>query len=142
MAAGVIRSLHRLDVAQLVKACNDVLVNHRGVVLTIIKVDYNRQLIDYCNFGNIGFILYLPDGTTFEPIPARGYLSGKKQVIKSSTYRFYQGAVFLLYSDGLKRRPAKERLLRMTSPTVGLENLLEKENYAIDDVTILIGRFK
>ncbi|MFC0560493.1 SpoIIE family protein phosphatase [Halalkalibacter alkalisediminis] len=139
-AVDMIKARQELSVHQIVKACNEALFNKRGAVLTVIKIEYDTKKISYCNHGNIGFVMYLTDGTTLEPIPTRGYLSGKKQQIKSSSLPYVSGSTFVMYSDGLKKRPDKNRMLRMKSPKSEWESIFLSGNYAADDVTILVGK--
>lgn len=139
-AIDMIQIYQDLNVDEIVYACNDALVNKRGAVLTVIKVNYLKQEVSYCNHGNIGFVMYQSDGTTVQPVPIRGYLSGKNQSVKTSSFPFYSGSAFALYSDGLKKRPDKDLLLQMETPRSEVESLFTKENYAVDDVTILIGK--
>ncbi|WP_227939727.1 PP2C family serine/threonine-protein phosphatase [Alkalihalobacillus deserti] len=139
-AIDVIEAYQELSLNQIVEACNEALVNKRGAVLTVIKIDYHNRKISYCNHGNIGFVLYLSDGTTVQPVPARGYLSGRKQPIKTSSFPYLSDSAFVLYSDGLKKRPDKNLFLQMKSPKNEIKSLFSEEHYAIDDVTILVGK--
>jgi negative regulator of sigma-B (phosphoserine phosphatase) len=139
-ALGVIEAHHHKSVEQMVELCNGALSNQRGAVLTVIKVDYKRQEVRYCNFGNVGFIMYLPDGRTIQPIPARGYLSGKKRQLDESSFPYIKGSVFLLYSDGVKKRPMKEKLMQLTSPKVISDTFFSSDCFASDDVTLLVGK--
>ncbi|WP_332698025.1 PP2C family serine/threonine-protein phosphatase [Halalkalibacter lacteus] len=139
-AIGEIQRYHGLTVGQMVEACNDALHNKRGAVLTVLKIDYKKQEISYCNYGNIGFVMYLPDGKTIQPIPSRGYLSGKKTNFKSSSFPYMKGSSFLLYSDGVKKRPAKDTLVQMTSPREASSYLFSNNELVSDDVTMLVGK--
>ncbi|UTW70486.1 hypothetical protein KHA80_08850 [Anaerobacillus sp. HL2] len=51
-----IRKNHDQDLTELMSECNDLLINKRGVVLSIIKVDYLNKEISYSNMGNINCI--------------------------------------------------------------------------------------
>ncbi|MFC0472367.1 SpoIIE family protein phosphatase [Halalkalibacter kiskunsagensis] len=135
-----IESYHSLTVSQMVEACNDALHDKRGAVLTVLKIDHKKQEISYCNYGNIGFVMYLPDGNTIQPIPSRGYLSGKKTNFKSSFFPYKRGSSFLLYSDGAKKRPNKDLLVQMTSPIEASSYLFSRDEIVSDDVTMLVGR--
>ncbi len=93
-AVEVINTFHGESVQQIVEACNRALLHKRGAVMTIIKVDYSKGEVCYSNFGNIGFVMHLPDGKTIQPIPSRGYLSGKKQKITSHCFPYESGVRF------------------------------------------------
>lgn len=139
-AIEIIEALHYKSVEQMVEACNQALLHKRGAVMTIIKVDYAKFEVSYSNFGNISFVMHLPDGTTIQPIPSRGYLSGKKTRITSQRFPYQSGSAFLLYSDGIKKPPSKKMLLKMDSPRMATEELFPKDGYALDDVTLLVGK--
>lgn len=139
-AVEAICASHHESVQQIVEACNMALFNKRGAVMTILKVDYAKHEVCYSNVGNIGFVMYFPDGTTIQPIPARGYLSGKKESITSHCFPYQSGSAFLLYSDGIKNPPSKKLLMKMNSPRAAVEDLFPKDGYAIDDVTLLVGK--
>ncbi|WP_088105704.1 PP2C family serine/threonine-protein phosphatase [Halalkalibacter urbisdiaboli] len=142
-ATKVIKNEHDKDVEQIVEACNRALFNKRGVVLTIIKVDLKQHTLCYCNVGNVGFVLYQPDGTTVQPIPVRGYLSGRMQKISSKCYQIYRGTSFVLYSDGVKKPPSNKLMLEMKSPENQInEYVTEYQALSNDDLTLLIGKFK
>lgn len=99
-----IHSFQNESVGSMITACNQAMYNKRGAVVTIIKFEYSTKKLSYCNHGNIGFALYGVDGTTIQPVPTRGFLSGKKLSVKSSTYSYSNGSTFILYSDGVKHR--------------------------------------
>ncbi|MCM3714666.1 protein phosphatase 2C domain-containing protein [Halalkalibacter oceani] len=131
---------HHATVEEMMEACNESLLFMRGAVMTIIKVDYVQSEICYSNVGNIGFIFHFPDGKTIQPIPSRGYLSGKKQTIKSQCFKYQKGSAFLLFSDGIQNPPPKHLLLKMASPKKVANELFPADGYAIDDVTLLVGK--
>ncbi|GAE26454.1 phosphoserine phosphatase RsbX [Halalkalibacter wakoensis JCM 9140] len=139
-ALNVIQSHHHLAVSQMVGLCNDALGQKRGVVLTVVKFDLKEQLVDYCNVGNIGFVMYLPDGKTIQPVPARGYLSGKKQTFAQNSFPYLKDSVFMLYSDGVKKKPSKQMVKDLAIGENGSDQVLENDWFAADDVTILFGK--
>ena len=98
----MIESSHHEDVHEIMRRCNKVLIKERGVVLTIIKVNFYNQHITYSNIGNITFTLFLPDGEIVRPIPSRGFLSGKwKQKIKVKHLQYKQNSWFIMCTDGV-----------------------------------------
>ncbi|KHF39062.1 SpoIIE family protein phosphatase [Halalkalibacter okhensis] len=139
-ALGVIEAHHHKSVDQMVELCNGALSNKRGAVLTVIKIDYSKGEVRYCNFGNVGFIMYMPDGRMIQPIPSRGYLSGKKQQLRMSSFPYVSGSSFLLYSDGVKKKPTKEKLMKLPSFDAITDTYFSSDYFASDDVTMLIGK--
>ncbi|MCK0473866.1 SpoIIE family protein phosphatase [Halalkalibacter sp. APA_J-10(15)] len=129
---------HPVDV--IAEKGNKDLLFERGAVLTIIKIHYEKREISYCNYGNIGFMLCLPDGKLIQPIPKRGYLSGRKSTFNIHYFPFEKDSVFCLYSDGVSSPFNKEQLLSIRE----LEDIIPYLNYSTeqinDDVTVLVGR--
>ncbi|WP_227521969.1 PP2C family serine/threonine-protein phosphatase [Bacillus solitudinis] len=142
-AMSIIKDTHDKSVEEIVQACNLKMVNKRGVVLTIVKVDFERQELWYCNVGNIGFVLYQPDKTMVQPFPVRGYLSGRMQKVSSTCYRFQPGSAFVMYSDGVVVRPSNKMMLTMNSPSSQIDKFVEVYGReAKDDITLVIGQFR
>ncbi|MBP3953303.1 SpoIIE family protein phosphatase [Bacillus suaedae] len=137
-----IQSMHAKPVEEMASACNDALVNKRGAVITIVKIHYVKKEITYCNFGNIGFLMCSPNGQIFQPMPARGYLSGRKQRLTSNRVPYESGTVFFIYSDGIESPLNKKELLTIRFPEQASEILEEKIEHARDDVTALLGKLK
>ncbi|MDT8862718.1 SpoIIE family protein phosphatase [Alkalihalobacillus sp. MEB130] len=139
-AIDVIRLHHDQSVQEMVVRCNEALRNKRGAVLTVLKVDYDKRVIRYCNFGNISFVMYLSDGQVIQPIPTRGYLSGRKQVLTEKQFPYLKGSFFLLHSDGVRKKPDKELFKTLTSPKEAADVLFSSECFADDDVTMIVGK--
>ncbi|ADC49898.1 MULTISPECIES: SpoIIE family protein phosphatase [Alkalihalophilus] len=139
-AIEVIKENRFLEVDEIVTRCNQAMVNKRGAVLTLVKVDFQKEEVIYCNFGNIGFVMYEPDGTTLQPIPIRGYLSGRKVMVKSKHFSYKKGSIFMLYSDGVKIPFSKKNLLTLGSLKEEFKHLLTLDRFAVDDVTLLVGK--
>ncbi|WP_100374542.1 PP2C family serine/threonine-protein phosphatase [Bacillus sp. FJAT-45037] len=139
-AIDVIENYHREGVQDIVNRCNKVMVNKRGIVMTILKFDFIKRELTYSNVGNITFVLYQPDGTRVQPIPMRGYLSGRKNNITSKNIRYQEGSAFMLYSDGVKIPFTKNMLLSMHSPKEDVKKMLTDGSFEVDDVTLLVGK--
>ncbi|KGA96208.1 indirect negative regulator of sigma-B activity [Alkalihalobacillus alcalophilus ATCC 27647 = CGMCC 1.3604] len=131
---------HHLSPNDIVNACNKRLLGKRGAVITLMKIDFKHNVVYYSNYGNVSFVLYYPNGKIIQPIPKRGYLSGRQERIELERYPYEEGSTFIVYTDGVKKPPAKERL-------VGLNKVKEEANalfggaiFEQDDVTLLIGK--
>ncbi|WP_059105948.1 SpoIIE family protein phosphatase [Shouchella shacheensis] len=143
-AIDVIKENHLKDVKTILEECNKVLARKRGAVMTLVKIDYNKEVMAYANFGNIGFALYNPDGTTVQPLPKRGYLCGRNTEIASSEYGYMQGSMFLLYSDGVEEVPSRQLLFtRFQGQDTANHSVFNVERYKEnDDATLMVGRLK
>lgn len=142
-ALHIVEEAHDLPVKSIVERCNQALASTRGAVLTVIKLVFENRQISYSNFGNIGFTMFNPNGTIVQPLPTRGYLCGRRELIKESHYQYDAGTIFILYSDGVASPPPKRNLLNIMSLKGNEEAIFDKARYVEnDDVTLLIGKLK
>ncbi|WP_017729383.1 PP2C family serine/threonine-protein phosphatase [Halalkalibacterium ligniniphilum] len=139
-AVRMIEAHHDKDVRTIVEKCNAALTSMRGVVLTVVKFDFTKQELCYSNIGNIRFVLHSPDGTSLEPLPVRGYLSGRKQNITMKRFPYKHGSAFMLHSDGIQAPPKKTFLMKMESPKEMPNELISTFDNPSDDMTILVGK--
>lgn len=142
-ANAAIKAIHanqHLSVQSIVEACNEALLYKRGAVMTIIKMDYDHNEVQYSNVGNVGFIMYYPDGSIIQPISTRGYLSGKKTSVASQSFALRRGSVFVMYTDGLEAPPSKRFLENIHSIEEAVDLLFLKAKHVHDDVTVLVGK--
>ena len=135
-----VKRFHDLDVEELMKICNQSLINKRGAAVSILKVYYDQRKFDYSSVGNIRFFLYNPkEDKLVYPLPVTGYLSGRKQKYKTQRFSYEPNAKFILHSDGLELKGAKTFLKR----TVPLENIarciLDSTPATADDTTFILG---
>ncbi|MFS0787886.1 PP2C family serine/threonine-protein phosphatase [Shouchella sp. 1P09AA] len=129
------------DAQQILEHCNEYLTNERGAVITLLRIDYEASTLTYSNFGNIGFILYQPDGTVVQPLPKRGYLCGRVQKLSSEQFSYKPGSRFVMYSDGIEQVP-KLHQYKVPSCSVS-DNLLHGDFYSNkDDATLMVGNLK
>lgn len=127
-----------LTLEPLVKKCNEVLVGKRGVVLGILRIDFNALTYSYSSIGNIGIITVDPDGKRNRNIPLPGYLSGYIKKLRISYGKIQEGMVFLLFSDGVDDRKLSSHLTH----TNNMQQITEqyKELYGQtrdDDITLI-----
>ncbi|PYZ95467.1 phosphoserine phosphatase [Alteribacter lacisalsi] len=143
-SSAVIRCIEEHEdesVEELMARCNNVLLNTRGAVLTIIKLDIPSKEIVYSNIGNIGCIFYPPSGKLVRPIPSRGYMSGRRQKFKSQRIQYEKGTTFILYSDGLRFDPVFHAFMNgMPSTEKAMQQVIDSMTDQSDDTTILIGK--
>ncbi|WP_078551286.1 PP2C family serine/threonine-protein phosphatase [Bacillus alkalicellulosilyticus] len=142
-AITIIKENHDAPVEVLMSKCNEAQLSRRGIVMTIVKIDYEQQRIHYSNVGNIGFVFYLPSGKVVRPIPQRGFLSGRKVMIKEESFPYESGSTFILYSDGLHSSNIKPlNLTTLHSPDDATEFIRKNIKNKEDDLTVLIAQIR
>ncbi|MYL73045.1 SpoIIE family protein phosphatase [Halobacillus litoralis] len=127
-----------LTLEALIKKCNEVLVGKRGVVLGILRIDFDNRTYSYSSIGNIGVITVDPDGKRNRNIPLAGYLSGYPRKLRISRGTVQKGMIFLMFSDGVNDR----RLSSNLTHSKNVEQITQqyKELYGQsrdDDITLI-----
>lgn len=135
-----VKQNHHHPVNDIADQSNQKLLPERGVVLTIIKIYYDKKQIAYCNYGNVGFLLRTPSGKFIQPIPKRGYLSGKKSKLDVQYFPFERDSIFCLHTDGIRSPFKKEKLLSVSKLDDARKYLGQMTEEIVDDVTVLVGK--
>lgn len=135
-----IRENHHEELISLMENCNRLLFNERGVVLSILKVDYIKKEIIYSNTGNINCIFYTADGILTRTIPGRGFLSGKKLVFKTQHIPYNDGLRFIIYTDGVDVQSTLQNIIIKENSITDVIHIVKKlADFKKDDITFLVG---
>ncbi|QDI92477.1 phosphoserine phosphatase [Salicibibacter halophilus] len=128
----------------LFSACNKALSHERGAVVTILKIDYTSKNVFYGNVGNAGCVLNIDDEGCYRPIPAAGFLSGRRLKPKMYNYPFDSEVSFVLYSDGAEVHNMRDRFAQYAEvPSEFVQNMVVSNDAACkDDITIISGHMK
>ncbi|WP_036079835.1 PP2C family serine/threonine-protein phosphatase [Listeria cornellensis] len=131
------------NISDIVALANEALVGLRGAAIAIWRGDWDEQTITYCGIGNIRFYLLGTDDALIFPISSTGFLSGRKQKIRTQKFQYKPGSKFLMHSDGLTLAGVK-RYLFTSSSVEATGHCIEGNVIDIpeDDVTFLVGAFK
>ncbi|MEQ6376715.1 PP2C family serine/threonine-protein phosphatase [Bacillaceae bacterium S4-13-58] len=135
----VIRSNAHHSIEELIIKCNEVLLSKRGVVLGIIKIDFDKQRFSYTTVGNIGIIVVDHSGKKVRNIPNAGYLSGYARPYKIKHETLPKDALFLMYSDGVNERFFHDRSINSRSCKEIIDYFKGVYGDQIDDDTTLIA---
>ncbi|PAF13914.1 hypothetical protein CHH59_11810 [Shouchella clausii] len=142
-ALEAVQTYHAESVDVILEHCNRALTHQRGAVMTVIKIDYKSNILHYANFGNIGFVLFHPDGSFIQPMPTRGYLCGRKSQIKSDKFLYSPGSAFMIYTDGVDQLPPKQALIDQSGLYNVSENVVAAKRFnQKDDATLMVGKFR
>nr|WP_244966902.1 PP2C family serine/threonine-protein phosphatase [Listeria grandensis] len=131
------------NIGDIVARANEALIGLRGAAMAIWRGDWNEQSITYCGIGNIRFYLLGTDDALVFPISSTGFLSGRRQKIRTQKFQYKPGSKFLMHSDGLTLAGVK-RYLFTTNSVESTGHCIEGNVMDIpeDDVTFLVGEFK
>jgi phosphoserine phosphatase RsbX len=135
-----IRENHHEDLTLLMENCNRSLLNKRGVVLSILKVDYIKQEIIYSNTGNINCIFYSSDGTLTRTIPKRGFLSGKKLSFTTQQLPYQPNMRFIVFTDGVDLQSTLQKSIMKEANIIEvIQSVKNLADFKKDDITFLVG---
>lgn len=124
---------------ELLLLCNERMFQKRGAAVAIVKIDYNLQTISYSCIGNIKFYMYQQEtDKMIYPLPVMGYLSGRKQKVKTQTYPCKKNDLFLLHSDGVNMNSPKKTIKNARNATCLYTSVLESIEHG-DDATFIVG---
>ncbi|WP_255307095.1 indirect negative regulator of sigma-B activity [Paraliobacillus sp. PM-2] len=97
----IIESNTNASVEQIIKVCNQKLVGKRGVVLGILKVDFNEKNYTFSSIGNIGLMTISSKSEKKRNIPNAGYIGGFPRPLKVLRDNLLDEMVFVMFSDGV-----------------------------------------
>ncbi|MCP3029232.1 SpoIIE family protein phosphatase [Halobacillus sp. A5] len=139
----IIEKYPELPIESIIKKCNEALLGKRGVVLGILKIDFNQNTYSYSSIGNIGVITIDQDGHRSRNIPLAGYLAGYPRKLRVSRGKAGEGMVFMMFSDGVqdRRLSAKHTSTRNVKFITEQYKQLYGENRD-DDTTLIAMKYK
>lgn len=139
----IIKENNHVNVEELVQKANQILSGKRGVVLGILKIDFNAEVYSFSSIGNIGIMTVTKDRKRVRNIPNSGYLAGYKRSIKVVNYKLKKGTNFIMFSDGVKDKELSQCFFINTSVdsiTRTYEQTTDKNRQ--DDTTLIAMRYE
>lgn len=145
-AVDILSDMQNESVVTMMNCVNHSQQNLRGVVMSLFKINLKSRQGYFCGVGNINMIINY-ESVYAQPLPEKGYISGKPLQYKVQPFHFPENGSFALFSDGIHIPPKQlQRLYRiLDSPEE--ENVLTDLNTCSvrnlnDDATLIIGRLK
>lgn len=138
----IIQNNVHFTVEQLVKACNEQLQGKRGVVLGILKLDFQTQVSTFSSIGNIGIMSITNDKKKKRNIPNSGYLAGYNRPFKVMNQKLENGMNFVMFSDGVLDKELSQCFFAnkdVRSITRSYERMIDKDRH--DDTTLIVMRY-
>lgn len=97
----IIKDNIHATIEQIIKKCNEKLTGKRGVVVGILKIDFNLKQYSFSSIGNIGVITVMEDGKKKRNIPNAGFLAGYHRAFKVERAPLDPTMNFIMFSDGV-----------------------------------------
>lgn len=139
----IIKENNDVSVEELVHKANQILAGKRGVVLGILRIDFNSEVYSFSSIGNIGIMTVTKDRKKVRNIPNTGYLAGYKRPIKVVNYKLQKGMNFIMFSDGVLDKELSQCFFINTdvkSITTTYEQTTDKNRQ--DDTTLIAVRYE
>jgi phosphoserine phosphatase RsbX len=129
----------------IMKKVNSSQQNLRGIVMSLFKINRKSHQGYVCGVGNINLVIYNEESLYAQPLPTRGYISGKPMDFKVHEFNYPVDSFFALYSDGIhiqsRHLPQLYRILESPDEKVTTYHVdahsIRNQN---DDVTLIIGK--
>ncbi|WP_164671084.1 SpoIIE family protein phosphatase [Virgibacillus doumboii] len=97
----IIKRDYNTSVEQLIKTCNQQLTGKRGVVVGVLKIEFDKQRYTFSSIGNIGVLTIPQNGKKKRNIPDPGYLAGYHRPFKVVTENLEPAMTFIMFTDGV-----------------------------------------
>lgn len=134
----IIKNNADATVEQIIKKCNDQLTGKRGVVIGILKIDFERRNYSFSSIGNIGIMTIPKNGRKRRNIPNAGYLAGYHKRFKVVTHELEDEMNFIMFSDGVTDNDLQQAFL-LNREVDQITRLFEHRNTEArnDDTTLI-----
>lgn len=135
-----IQENHSDEPEQLMIKCNHLLQNSRGVVLSIVKINFLAKEISYITHGNINGAFCFSDRTVERMIGRRGFLCGRQVKLKTEIVPLKSDVQFFIFTDGISLEVKVSDFCRKNqSSSQLLASILQRSQVKKDDITLLAG---
>ncbi len=138
----IIRNNINATVEQLVKKSNEQVVGKRGVVLGILKINFEAQSYSFSSIGNIGIMTITNCKKKKRNIPNAGYLAGYHRPFKVIQEKLEPSMNFIMFSDGvLDRELSQKYFLHHDVQDIANSFAAADKEARVDDTTLIAMRY-
>lgn len=139
----IIKNNMDAPIEKIVHLCNEKLMGKRGVVLGILKLDFQLKVYSFSSIGNIGIVTVGKDKKKRFNIPNAGYLAGYIRKFKVERKNLEEGMNFIMYSDGVTDAELSRPYFLGTDVEAIIDSYAyEKKNNRADDTTLIAMRYE
>ncbi len=139
----IIESRKDEPVEHLMKQCNRELTGKRGVVLGVLKINFETKQYSFSSIGNIGLMTVSSSFIKKRNIPLSGYLGGFSRNIKVLKEPLSKDLMFIMFSDGVSSKTLSNKYFMNSDVNVITDtfaSLLEK-SIDDDDITLVVMKY-
>ncbi|WP_077702495.1 SpoIIE family protein phosphatase [Virgibacillus dokdonensis] len=139
----IIQNNIHASIESIIKECNQQLQGKRGVVIGILKLDFQAEMYSFSSIGNIGVLTITDHQHKKRNIPNAGYLAGFHRPFKIVREKLLPDMVFIMFSDGVTDRDLSQKYLLTKNVQEITETFkcLASENRS-DDTTLIAMHYR
>lgn len=128
---------------EIVSKCASKLWGKRGVVLGILKLDFEAGTYTFSSIGNIGVVTVTNEKKKSRNIPSSGYLAGYKRSLKVVEEKLKQGMKFFMFSDGVTDKELSFSMLHQDiDKVIGTLQCISSDTIRADDTTLIAMEYR
>ncbi|RKQ30943.1 indirect negative regulator of sigma-B activity [Oceanobacillus halophilus] len=137
----IIKDNKNISIEKLVEKANERLLGKRGVVLGILKIEYDHKTYSFSSIGNVGIIRATKEGKT-RSIPNAGFLAGYKRPFKVIKGKLESAMNFIMFSDGVKDKELAKMCMKNSDVhEITKSYVYVSEEEKKDDTTLIAIRY-
>lgn len=127
--------------SEILRAAHARLRATRGAAMTIVEIDSNSRQLRSAGIGNVAGCIFA-GGESRSLVSMPGIVGAELRRVQEFVYPWPQGAVLVLWSDGLvtQVRPDRSSGLLSRDPSLIAGALMRDHRRGRDDATVLVGR--
>ncbi|KGX86557.1 SpoIIE family protein phosphatase [Pontibacillus litoralis] len=127
----------------IITKCNEVLLNKRGAVLGILRMNFHSERFSFTSIGNIGIVMITPNGERKRNIPVGGFLSGVPRLYKVLEDKLIPGSSFFMFTDGVNDRTLSAKTFASHRLDFIVESFVKQKAIRNqDDTTFIAMKYK
>jgi negative regulator of sigma-B (phosphoserine phosphatase) len=139
-ALAVVAQYQAAALVDILQRCHMALVESRGVVMGLLRIDLERRRVQYAGIGNIECRAI--SASNFAPFSAYGIVGHRLPTMRQFEADYQAGDLFVLYTDGVNR-DFDLKDVRMTGADdlhTLVEAIVADHSHPEDDVLVLAVR--
>ncbi|MFU0789205.1 SpoIIE family protein phosphatase [Cerasibacillus sp. JNUCC 74] len=139
----IIKENMNTNIETIIKKCNEQLHGKRGVVVGILKIDFQTAMYSFSSIGNIGILIITENQKKKRNIPNAGYLAGYHCSFKVIREKLQPNMMFLMFSDGVTDKDLSQKYLT-TKNAQEITHIFKHINDSPrhDDTTLIAMHYK
>ncbi|WP_407271789.1 indirect negative regulator of sigma-B activity [Radiobacillus sp. PE A8.2] len=137
----IIKDHSEVSVNELVRICNKQLIGKRGVVLGLLKINFEEELYTFSSIGNIGIMTISSKCEKKRNIPNAGYLGGFHKDFKVVGAKLDPNMTFVMFSDGVEPKQLSAKYFLEHNVSTITEAFSNGEMTYDDDTTLIVMKY-